>query len=68
MPVLAYLAETRHNPIPYEDSLIGAIARSAGLKVVTRNLKHFRGCAAVDPWTGQEHAPWAPKPSHEGNS
>lgn len=53
------MAEARHDPIPYEDSLIGAIARSAGLKVVTRNVKHFRGCATVDPWTGQEHAPWA---------
>ena len=50
------MAESRHDPIPYEDSLIGAIARSAGLTVVTRNLKHFRGCARVDPWTGREYA------------
>jgi hypothetical protein len=37
-------------PIPYDDSLIGAIARSHELTVVTRNEKHFPGCATVNPW------------------
>jgi predicted nucleic acid-binding protein len=52
------MAEARYHPLPYEDSLIGAIARSFGLKVVTRNIRHFPGCKAVDPWTGVEHAMW----------
>jgi predicted nucleic acid-binding protein len=38
-------------PIPYDDSLIAAIARSCELIVVTRNEKHFPGCKAVNPWT-----------------
>jgi len=38
-------------PIPYDDSLIGAIAASCGLTVVTRNEKHFPRCATVNPWT-----------------
>lgn len=38
------------DPIPYDDSLIAAIARSCGLKVVTRNEKHFPGCETVNPW------------------
>jgi hypothetical protein len=37
-------------PIPYDDSLIGAIARSHELTVVTRNEKHFPGCQTVNPW------------------
>ena len=37
-------------PIPYDDSLIGAIARSRNLTVVTRNEKHFPGCDTVNPW------------------
>jgi hypothetical protein len=42
----------RHNgsPIPYDDSLIGAIALSCGMIVVTRNEKHFPGCRTVNPW------------------
>jgi predicted nucleic acid-binding protein len=53
------MAEARQHPLPYEDSLIAAIARSAGLRVVTRNIKHFPGCPTVDPWTGIEHSAWA---------
>jgi len=43
------MAEAK-DPIPYDDSLIGAIARSCGLAVVTRNAKHFPGCDTVNPW------------------
>ena len=39
--------------IPYDDSLIAAIARSCGLTVVTRNEKHFPSCDTVNPWTDQ---------------
>jgi toxin FitB len=53
------MAEARHHPLPYEDSLIGAIARSSGLTVVTRNLKHFPGCPRVDPWTGCDYPAWS---------
>ena len=44
------MAETKNRPIPYDDSLIAAIARSNGLVVVTRNEKHFPGCKTVNPW------------------
>jgi predicted nucleic acid-binding protein len=44
------MAETKNKPIPYDDSLIGAIARSCGLTVVTRNEEHFPGCKTVNPW------------------
>ena len=54
------MAEARNHPIPYEDSLIGAIARSVGLKVVTQNIKHFPGCDTIDPWTGTENSAWHP--------
>ena len=40
-----------HRTIPYDDSLIAAIARSRELTVVTRNEKHFPGCNTVNPWT-----------------
>ena len=53
-------ADARNHPLPYDDSLIGAIARSCGLKVVTRNIRHFPGCKTVDPWTGSEHPAWCP--------
>ncbi len=36
--------------IPYDDSLIAAIARSCDLIVVTRNEKHFPACDTVNPW------------------
>ena len=54
------MSEARHHPLPYDDSLIAAIARSCQLRVVTRNVKHFPGCETVDPWTGLEHAAWQP--------
>jgi predicted nucleic acid-binding protein len=54
------MAEARNHPIPYEDSLVGPIARSIGIKVLTRNIRHFPGCATVDPWTGLEHPAWRP--------
>jgi predicted nucleic acid-binding protein len=44
------MASSRNQPVPCEDSLIGAIARSAGLTVVTRNTGDFPGCDTVDPW------------------
>ena len=53
-------AEARNHPLPYDDSLIGAIARSCGLKVLTRNVIHFPGCITVDPWLDQEHPAWRP--------
>jgi len=54
------MAEARNHPIPYDDSLIAAIARSCELTVVTRNVKHFPGCPTVDPWTGKTSAAWKP--------
>jgi len=44
------MAAARNRPLPYEDSLIAAIARSVGLTVVTRNTRHFPGCETVNPW------------------
>lgn len=55
------MAEARSHPIPYDDSLIGAIARSMGARVVTRNVKHFPGCRTCDPWTGHEYPAWQPE-------
>jgi hypothetical protein len=55
------MAEARNHSVPYGDSLIGAIARSVGLKVVTRNMKHFPGCHTCDPWTGTERPAWRPQ-------
>jgi toxin FitB len=52
------MAEARNHPIPFDDSLIGAIARAMGAKVVTRNARHFPGCDTVDPWTGKESIAW----------
>ena len=57
------MAEARAHPIPFDDSLIAAIARSMGAEVVTRNQKHFPGCATVDAWTGRKSAPWRPNKS-----
>jgi toxin FitB len=54
------MAEAKKHPLPYEDSLIAAIARSVGLRVVTRNLRHFPGCETVDPWTGTERSARCP--------
>jgi predicted nucleic acid-binding protein len=44
------MAESKNRPLPYDDSLIAAIARSHELIVVTRNEKHFPGCKTVNPW------------------
>ena len=55
------MAVAKNHPLPYDDSLIGAIARSLDLRVVTRNIKHFPGCLTVDPWTGTEHPGWHPR-------
>jgi len=54
------MSEAQGHPIPYDDSLIAAIARSMSVRVVTRNIRHFPGCATVNPWTGQEHSAWKP--------
>jgi predicted nucleic acid-binding protein len=45
------MAQHKAQPIPYDDSLIAAIARSCDMIVVTRNEKHFPGCKTVNPWT-----------------
>jgi len=55
------VAEARNHPLSYHDSLIAAIARSVGLRVVTRNVQHFPACQTVDPWTGIERPSWLPK-------
>jgi predicted nucleic acid-binding protein len=52
--------EARNHPLPYGDSLICAIARSCGLTVLTRNVRHFPGCVTIDPWTGLEPPAWHP--------
>ena len=54
------MADARAHSLPFDDSLIGAIARSMTATVVTRNVKHFPGCRTVDPWTGKESAAWRP--------
>ncbi|MFY0409160.1 type II toxin-antitoxin system VapC family toxin [Solicola sp. PLA-1-18] len=37
---------------PFDDALIAAIAESAGMTVVTRNIRHFEplGVPVLDPW------------------
>jgi toxin FitB len=37
---------------PFDDALIAAVAESARMTVVTRNIKHFEplGVACLDPW------------------
>lgn len=37
---------------PYDDELIAAVAQSAGMRVTTRNVRHFEPLAVpvVDPW------------------
>jgi predicted nucleic acid-binding protein len=51
-------AATKNRPLPFADSLIGAIARSMEAKVVSSDKAGFEGCARVDPWTGLEYTPW----------
>ena len=43
------MAENRKQIPPYDDSLIGAIARSCNLTVVTRNEKDFPGNTTANP-------------------
>jgi predicted nucleic acid-binding protein len=52
------MAEARAHPLPYDDSLIAAIARSMEATVVTRNVKDFPGCPTFDPLTGKQTLPW----------
>ena len=42
-------------PLPLRDSLIGAIARSRGYRVVTRDTAPFArmGCKIVNPWQAE---------------
>jgi predicted nucleic acid-binding protein len=51
-------AATRNRSLPFADSLIGAIARSMGAKVLSSDKTGFAGCARVDPGTGLEYSPW----------
>ena len=51
-------AQAFNHPLPYEDSLIGAVARSLGVMVLTRNRKHFPGCDVIDPSTGRQCPAW----------
>ncbi len=48
-------AATRNRPLPFADSLIVAIARAMGAKVVSLDKTGFIGCARVDPMTGTEY-------------
>jgi toxin FitB len=54
------MAEARkHNhPLPYGDSLIGAIARSMNVKILSADKDGFPGCHRVDPWTSAEYQSW----------
>ena len=51
-------AHEKNRPLSVQDSLISAIARSEGLKVLTQNWKDFPGSVTVDPFTDQEHPAW----------
>jgi hypothetical protein len=51
-------AQARGHPLPFDDSLIAAIARSMGAKVVTRDHQGFLGCARIDPWSELEYSAW----------
>ena len=50
----ALMARMKNHLPPYDDSFIGAIAGSCGMKVVTRNVEHFAGCVTVNPKDGSE--------------
>lgn len=47
------LADSRR-PLPAVDSLLAATALHHGLRMVTRNVAHFRfhGLDVIDPWSG----------------
>ena len=51
-------AASKNRPLPFADSLIGAIARSMGAKVLSSDRTGFAGCARVDPGTGLEYSSW----------
>lgn len=44
------MAKLKNALPPLGDSLLAAIARTTGMVVVTRNVKHFPGCRTVNPW------------------
>jgi toxin FitB len=46
------LTARANGPLPVRDSFIGAIARSRGYQVVTRDVGPFErmGCKVLDPW------------------
>lgn len=44
------MAEQRNQLPPYDDSLIGGIARSCDLTIVTRNEKDFPANVTANPW------------------
>jgi hypothetical protein len=46
------LTAAAHGPLPLRDSLIAAIVRSRGHRIVTRDAAPFErmGCRVVDPW------------------
>jgi predicted nucleic acid-binding protein len=46
------LTATAGSPLPLRDSFIGAIARSRGYRVVTRDVSPFErmGCKVLNPW------------------
>jgi len=46
------LTATASAPLPLRDSFIGAIARSRGYHIVTRDVGPFErmGCKVINPW------------------
>ena len=46
------MAAQAASPLPLRDSFIGAIARSRGYRIVTRDVEPFErmGCKVVHPW------------------
>ena len=51
-------AYSKKHPLPVIDSLICAITRSMGAKIVSSDKKGFIGCTRVDPWSGLEYPAW----------
>ena len=51
-------ASDKNRPLAHHDSMISAIARSFGLKVLTQNWKDFPGSVTVDLFTDQERPAW----------
>jgi toxin FitB len=46
------LTAKANGPLPLRDSFIGAIARSRGYRIVTRDVEPFErmGCKVINPW------------------